>query len=97
MKKTDLDLLGERIVIPVGKTEPRELPLARGAGETSSAWACAELMLGFNDKKKGELFMLPDPMALLGEKPRAKASSPLAPRFRHTFLDPCTPLRCPGH
>lgn len=59
MQKTDLDFLGERIVIPVGKTEPRELPLARGAGETSSAWHCAELLLGFNDGKKAGPFLLP--------------------------------------
>lgn len=59
MQKTDLDLLGERIVIPVGKTDPRELPLPRGSGDVASAWTCAELMLGFNDGKKAGPFLLP--------------------------------------
>lgn len=59
MKWTDIDLLGERIIIPIGKTEPRELPLARGAGETSNAWQCVELLLGLNDKKKREQFLIP--------------------------------------
>lgn len=58
MKRTDLDLLGERLIIPVGKTEPRELPLARGKGETSNAWQCADLLLGLNEKK-GAVFLIP--------------------------------------
>lgn len=59
MQKTDLDLLGERIIIPVGKTDPRELPLPRGTGDVASAWHCAELMLGFNEGKKAGPFLIP--------------------------------------
>lgn len=78
MQKTDLDQLGERIVIPVGKTDPRELPLPRGAGDVASAWTCAEMMLGFNDGQKGRPIpaarqgrAAPDRVAAAGHRPGA--------------------------
>ncbi len=52
MRHEDVDLVGDRIVIPVGKTEPRELPLPKVA----SSWETCETVLGLNPK--GE-FLLP--------------------------------------
>lgn len=37
MHKTDVDLLGERIVIPVGITDPQALPIPRGPDDVARA------------------------------------------------------------
>ena len=52
MRWSDIDLVGDRIVIPVGKTDPRELPLPKIA----SAWETCEQQLALN---QGGKFLLP--------------------------------------
>lgn len=52
MRQVDLDLTGDRVVIPVGKTDPRELPLPKVA----SAWETCEQVLALNPRGK---FLLP--------------------------------------
>lgn len=52
MRWSDVDLVGDRIVVPVGKTEPRELPLPK----IPSAWETCEQLLALNHAGK---FLLP--------------------------------------
>lgn len=42
MRRDDLDLVGDRIVIPVGKTDPRELPLPK----IPSSWETCTMLVG---------------------------------------------------
>lgn len=52
MRAADIDLAGDRLVIPIGKTNPRELPLPKA----QSAWQACETLLGLN---YGGAYLLP--------------------------------------